>query len=103
MGREGWGWGGGGEGREGCREGRTIRDSCGMSCTFYNSLPCLVPECSVFIFHVYILYVSREKEEDLEKRQFFLNRELRPLMEIPGNKAKPCIPKCSFSTNPPLK
>lgn len=29
-------------------------------------------------------YFLREKEEDLEKRQFFLNRELRPLMEIPG-------------------
>jgi len=28
--------------------------------------------------------LCREKEEDLEKRQFFLNRELRPLMEIPG-------------------
>ena len=27
---------------------------------------------------------NREKEEDLEKRQFFINRELRPLMEIPG-------------------
>ena len=26
----------------------------------------------------------REKEEDLEKKQFFINRELRPLMEIPG-------------------
>ena len=26
----------------------------------------------------------REREEDLEKKQFFINRELRPLMAIPG-------------------
>ena len=30
------------------------------------------------------VHCNREKEEDLEKRQFFINRELRPLMEIPG-------------------
>jgi len=30
-----------------------------------------------------------EKEEDLEKRQFFLNRELRPLMEIPEDQKSP--------------
>ena len=39
--------------------------------------------CSVrFFWCANNLY--REKEEDLEKRQFFINRELRPLMEIPG-------------------
>ena len=32
----------------------------------------------------FVCVTCREKEEDLEKRQFFLNRELRPLMEIPG-------------------
>lgn len=31
-----------------------------------------------------VILDCREREEDLEKRQFFLNRELRPLMQIPG-------------------
>lgn len=31
-----------------------------------------------------VIVDCREREEDLEKRQFFLNRELRPLMQIPG-------------------
>ena len=33
---------------------------------------------------VVCVHIYREKEEDLEKKQFFINRELRPLMEIPG-------------------
>ena len=35
---------------------------------------------------VHLLFVCcyREKEEDLEKKQFFINRKLRPLMQIPG-------------------
>ena len=37
-------------------------------------------ECGVYT----LLYTCREREEDLEKKQFFINRELRPLMEIPG-------------------
>lgn len=31
-----------------------------------------------------LMLTNREKEEDLEKRQFFINRELRPLNAIPG-------------------
>ena len=34
--------------------------------------------------YMYIVHVHREKQEDLEKRQFFINRELRPLLQIPG-------------------
>lgn len=37
-----------------------------------------------YMLLTFLLWMCREKEEDLEKRQFFLNRELRPLMEIPG-------------------
>ena len=32
--------------------------------------------------------VHREKEEDLEKRQFFINRELRPLMQLTGQQKR---------------
>jgi len=53
--------------------------------------------CLDYVTYLYVsllqqpLFVSiREKEEDLEKRQFFLNRELRPLMEIPGEYSNSC-------------
>ena len=35
-------------------------------------------------YEVLLFALCRENEEELEKRQFFLNRELRPLMELTG-------------------
>ena len=39
--------------------------------------------------YVCMCIVHSEKEEDLEKRQFFINRELRPLMQLTGQEKKP--------------
>ncbi len=36
--------------------------------------------CTLYVF----ISTNREQEEDLEKRQFFLNRNLRSLAQIPG-------------------